>query len=124
MDYTIIGAEVNLAARLESICEPDRIIVSSHTYHLVKDDIAATPLPPIHVKGISQPITPYRVDGLVNDVEGGADFLHTESRDMRLFIDLRRLTPERREAIARELQEKASLVKASYPDFGSTPSAG
>ncbi len=35
MDYTIIGAPVNLAARLESNLEPNRIQISDTTYHLV-----------------------------------------------------------------------------------------
>ena len=35
MDYTIIGAEANLAARLQSIAEPGGIVLSYETYALV-----------------------------------------------------------------------------------------
>ncbi|MEP2532781.1 adenylate/guanylate cyclase domain-containing protein [Shimia sp.] len=61
MDYTIIGAEANLAARLESIAEPGGIVMSYETYAHVRDLIDAEPLEPRHVKGISREITPYKV---------------------------------------------------------------
>lgn len=53
MDYTIIGAEANLAAR--SFAEPAGIVMSYETY-------APVPLPPITMKGISREIVPYAVD--------------------------------------------------------------
>ncbi|MBO9472720.1 adenylate/guanylate cyclase domain-containing protein [Shimia sp. R10_1] len=61
MDYTIIGAEANLAARLEGIAEPGGIVMSYETYAHAKDLVAAEPLAPQHFKGISREITPYRV---------------------------------------------------------------
>ena len=41
MDYTIIGVEANLAARLQSIAEPGRIVVSCETYSLVRRTVVA-----------------------------------------------------------------------------------
>jgi class 3 adenylate cyclase len=35
MDYTVIGAEVNLAARLEQLGEPGDVTISHETYLLV-----------------------------------------------------------------------------------------
>lgn len=61
MDYTIIGAEANLAARLEGIAEPGGIVMSYETYALVQDMVNADPLEPQHFKGISREIIPYRV---------------------------------------------------------------
>jgi adenylate cyclase len=63
MDYTIIGAEANLAARLQSIAEPGKIVMSYETYALVRDLVLAQPLPPITMKGISREIVPYVVEG-------------------------------------------------------------
>ena len=41
MDYTIIGAEANLAARLQSIAEPGHIVISYETYALVRRIVVA-----------------------------------------------------------------------------------
>jgi adenylate/guanylate cyclase len=68
MDYTIIGGEANLAARLQSIAEPGSIVISAETYALVRDIVDARPLPPIFVKGISREISPYLVRGLSDSV--------------------------------------------------------
>ena len=63
MDYTIIGAEANLAARLQAIAEPGDIVISYETYALVRDMVAAHALPPITMKGISREVVPYVVEG-------------------------------------------------------------
>src|SRR5437868_13575446 len=51
MDYTIIGAEANLAARLQSIAEPGCIVLSYEAYAPVSHLIAAHPLDSITMKG-------------------------------------------------------------------------
>ncbi|MBS0528811.1 MAG: adenylate/guanylate cyclase domain-containing protein, partial [Proteobacteria bacterium] len=61
MDYTIIGAEANLAARLQSIAEPGGVVLSFETFALVRDMVEANPLPPITMKGISREVVPYSV---------------------------------------------------------------
>jgi class 3 adenylate cyclase len=70
MDYTILGAEVNLAARLQSIAEPGRIVVSYETYALVLDMVAGHALASISMKGIAREVVPYAIDGRAG--EGGA----------------------------------------------------
>jgi class 3 adenylate cyclase len=66
MDYTIIGAEANLAARLQSIAEPGHIVASYETYALVRSIVVARALPPITMKGISREVIPYAVDGMLD----------------------------------------------------------
>jgi len=66
MDYTIIGAEANLAARLQSIAEPGGIVISYETFALVSDVVTAHALPPIAMKGISRNVVPYSVDTIVD----------------------------------------------------------
>lgn len=61
MDYTIIGAEANLAARMESIAEPGGIVMSYETYALVRDIVDAEPMEPVTFKGISRQVVPYRI---------------------------------------------------------------
>jgi adenylate cyclase len=65
MDYTIIGAEANLAARLQSIAEPGHIVISYETYALVRDVVVAEELQPISMKGISRAVVPYAVKGIL-----------------------------------------------------------
>jgi len=69
MDYTIIGAEANLAARLQSIAEAGRIVVSYETYALVRELVEARALPSISMKGISREVIPYTVEGML-DAQG------------------------------------------------------
>jgi class 3 adenylate cyclase len=66
MDYTIIGAEANLAARLQSIAEAGHIVISYETYALVRDMVVAQALPPITMKGISREVVPYAVKGILD----------------------------------------------------------
>jgi adenylate cyclase len=66
MDYTIIGAEANLAARLQSIAEPGDIVVSYETYALVRDIVVAQALNPIAMKGLSREVVPYAIQGVLD----------------------------------------------------------
>ncbi len=61
MDYTIIGAEANLAARLEGIAEPGGIVMSYETWAHARDLVEATQLAPITFKGIAREVRPYAV---------------------------------------------------------------
>ena len=63
MDYTIIGSEVNLAERLESIAELGGILIGHETYSLVKDYIHVDEQTPKIVKGFTKPIRNYSVTG-------------------------------------------------------------
>jgi len=64
MDYTVIGDNVNLGARLCAAAGKGEIIISGATYDMVADQIAAEKLEPITVKGKVKPISIYRVTGL------------------------------------------------------------
>lgn len=61
LDYTAIGPAVNLASRLCSAAQAHEILISESTFSLVKDLVAAEPVPPLAVKGISEPVRAYRM---------------------------------------------------------------
>ena len=61
MAYTILGGEVNLAARIESKCEPGGVLISHETYAQVKDFVEADEREMLELKGISQPVKTYAV---------------------------------------------------------------
>ncbi|WP_051249641.1 adenylate/guanylate cyclase domain-containing protein [Maridesulfovibrio zosterae] len=63
MDYTIIGGQVNVAARLEQNAPPDQILISHETWALVKDDFRCLGRAPIYVKGVQHSIRTYQVIG-------------------------------------------------------------
>lgn len=64
MDYTVIGDTVNTAARLESIAKPGQIIISQSVYEQVESLVGVHSLGEIKVKGKSQGIVIYEVEGI------------------------------------------------------------
>ena len=64
MEYTVVGTQVNLAARLVSVAEPGQIIVSQRTFELVRDMVDAEQVGPLTIKGFQRPITAYNVLGM------------------------------------------------------------
>jgi len=59
MDYTAIGDTTNLAARLQSIADPDTIRVSESTYRAALDDFEFQPLGKFRLKGIADRVQIY-----------------------------------------------------------------
>jgi class 3 adenylate cyclase len=88
MDYTIIGAEANLAARLQAIAEPGGICLSYETYAVVRDLVRATPGEPIAMKGITRKVVPYTVEGLIGDLAQRPEVISEHGTGLDLFLDL------------------------------------
>lgn len=95
MDYTIVGHQVNIAARLEQAAAPGAILISHETLALVKDAVEAEEQAAIMVKGISTPIRVYRV--LRPKASGASALIHEERDGLLLDVDL--ATADRDEAI-------------------------
>ena len=60
-DYTVIGNQVNVAARLESQAKAGQILISQRTYSRVKDEVQVEKIGEIQVKGINSPVMTYNV---------------------------------------------------------------
>jgi hypothetical protein len=106
MDYTIVGAEANLAARLQAIAEPGGIVLSHETYALVEDSVKARPLPPITLKGIAREVVPYQVEGIYDSPGGNPATINEVESGLTLFLDTTKLDKKSAER-AREVLEKA-----------------
>ncbi len=64
MNYTVIGDNVNVAARLYNVAVGGEIIISEETYKEVKDLVEVDELDPVAVKGKVAPIKIYNVKSL------------------------------------------------------------
>ena len=79
MDYTIVGGEVNLAARLEALAVAGGILMAAETYSLVKDWLRAEEQEAITVKGFSKPVRTFSVQGMYDDlIEDEQRFRHED----------------------------------------------
>jgi len=108
MDYTIIGAEANLAARLQQTAQPGEIVLSFETFALVRDLVQARPLSPISMKGISRQIVPYVVDGLLGSARESVRVISEKVVGLDLFLDLdaldAQLAPQARNRLKEALE--------------------
>jgi hypothetical protein len=110
MDYTIIGAEVNLAARLEQAAVPGGILISKETHSLVRDEITAVEQQPLTVKGFPDPIQAFAVQEEAEVQATARKVFQWERLGMRVLIDLDRLPSTERAAAAVELREMADRL--------------
>lgn len=60
-DYTIIGRAANLGARICAVARADQVLISQATYDLVREQVAATPITDLHLKGLRNDVTAYHV---------------------------------------------------------------
>jgi class 3 adenylate cyclase len=88
MDYTIIGNEVNLAARLQSHAEPGGILVTHETAALIRDTILTEDQEPVSMKGFARPVRVYRVVGIYDELEQDGHIIREERDGFRLLVDL------------------------------------
>ena len=104
MDYTIIGGEVNLAARLESQADPDGILLSYETFAVVRDIVDAEERPSIEAKGIRREIRPF---ALVDFLDPSADdrFIRCDREGVSIRIDLKKLSDEAKQDALDQLGE-------------------
>jgi hypothetical protein len=104
MDYTIIGGEVNLAARLQSHADLGGILLSHETYALVADEIDAEECEPLQLKGFAQSVRAYKVIGLHNGTRVLSQALLHKQRGLKIEVDTEALTGEDRTNAIRALE--------------------
>src|SRR5215468_5297229 len=63
MDYSAVGRSTHLAARMEQIAAPGTIRLTPETLRLVEGFVEVTPLGPIPIKGLGEPIEVFDLMG-------------------------------------------------------------
>ncbi len=115
MDYTIIGAEANLAARLQSIAEPGHIVLSYETYALVRDSVVAHALPSITMKGISRDVVPYSVEGMLDGSGNKVEIFSEHMTGLDFYLDPSMVTAGSADRIRNILRSALSALERRRP---------
>ena len=87
LDYTIIGNGVNLASRIETSAEPNKILLSEDTYLLIKEEVVCLKKQKISVKGISYPVQTYEVLGYVDEISKNSLIIEKSIPGLSLSLD-------------------------------------
>ena len=112
MDYTIIGPEVNLAARLEQAAAPGGILMSGETYELVRGQIDTDQSVSIAAKGFADPITAYAVRSTPRVEKPDAASLQGDLHDLLLRFNAEHIPVEDRGSAASALRAMADQLLA------------
>lgn len=60
LSYTVLGTRVNLASRLCDIAQAGEVVMDEETWQEVRSLVQAQPMPPVRLKGFSEPVQPWR----------------------------------------------------------------
>ncbi|MFX4228846.1 MAG: adenylate/guanylate cyclase domain-containing protein [Porticoccaceae bacterium] len=83
-----MGAEVNLASRLESNAKVDSIYISSATNLLIGDKFLTESVGEISVKGFAEPVSVYEVIGKRNAASQERRYSNLNIDGFSLYLDL------------------------------------
>ena len=108
LDYTVLGNGVNLASRLETLANPNEILISENTYNVIRNDIRCTYFDEIKVKGKSHPIKTFQVQNLILD-KSDRKTIDFETDGFSLM--LRKEQIKNREKIIDYLKKSLNLLK-------------
>lgn len=108
-EYTVMGDDVNLAARLMGSATMGQILISQRVKDVVSDFFVLTPLHAIQVKGKSKPINIYQLEGPRNET------LAKRVRERGLLIGRSSELAEAREILQKAMAGKSSLLTIQGP---------
>jgi tetratricopeptide (TPR) repeat protein len=64
MDYTAVGQTTYLAAQMERLARPGSTLLTADTLRLAEGYLAVTPLGPVPVKGVAEPVAVHELTGV------------------------------------------------------------
>jgi len=115
MDYTIIGKEVNLASRLESVTHTNEILISESTHSLIRDKIMCRDKGQISVKGFSKPISIYQIVDFRTELGTEQSFIEHETEGFAMYLDTNKIRNYDKDKIVKALEMAAEKIKGSLP---------
>jgi adenylate cyclase len=105
MEYTIIGAEANLAARLQSCADAGSIVTSYETYALAGEIASGQALAPITMKGIGREVVPYVIDGLRDQFGRTRRIFKEHASGLDIYLDFGTIHDDESERVSAILRE-------------------
>lgn len=102
LDYTVVGAAVNLASRLESAATPSGILVSEETYFQVKDYFSFDAPQQLELKGLDRGVIAYEVE--ISDMSR-AETKNFEGENFQLKLTKHPLDLEELEALKKIIDD-------------------
>ncbi|MCG8312543.1 MAG: adenylate cyclase [Pseudomonadales bacterium] len=111
MDYTIIGKEVNLASRLESVAQPEEILISETTYNLIRDTVMCRDRGQINVKGFSKPVPIFEIVDLRKELGASQSFVECELDGFTMYVDIDKIRNYDKDRVIQALESASKRIK-------------
>ena len=110
LDYTVIGGQVNLASRLESITKPGSILISFDTHSQISDEIECVEADTVQVKGIREEVRTFEVvlDGL-----NKTEMINMETENLQCSMDINRLEIEEIDQLSKFIEEAKQQIQGN-----------
>lgn len=115
MDYTILGREVNLASRLESVAQPGSILISGSTHELIKDAFACRSCGKLQVKGIAAAVPAWEVVNFRRNLGSNSSLLNLRRSGITLMLDIDKTRNYEHARILAALSEAAQALRTPAP---------
>ncbi len=119
MEYTIVGGQVNIASRLQTLAEPDSIYISQAVFALIQDVAECEFIDNISVKGIHYPIEVYRLVGMKGEHPQSASPLQRRKNGFvlkEIDYDAATIGEHAREELRKALQTALKLLGEGPPE--------
>jgi len=108
LDYTVIGGQVNLASRLESITKPGSILISFDTHSQVSDEIECIEADTVQVKGIREEVRTFEV---VLDTTKVPERINIELENLECSMDIKGLKIEEIDKLTEFIEEAKQRIQ-------------
>ncbi|MEO5334577.1 MAG: adenylate/guanylate cyclase domain-containing protein [Magnetococcus sp. YQC-5] len=116
MDYTIIGGQVNIASRLETMAPTGGILISHETYSLIRENIYCEESGEVTLKGIFSPIRTYIVQNHYNLLSGKdriIDIASPKDDSFSIKVNLDTLHSDNKDLLIHHLESVLFRIKNS-----------